>query len=512
MTGRLGNEVALLFFRRRCVPVPGGSFSVEVMPRYEFSEGSSNKFWDINLSGKSFTTTYGKIGSNGQTTIKTFKSDADAKKEYDKLVAEKVKKGYQLVGGGKAAKPAGGEKKGKAAKETDAPAESFKRDARNPALEAAILANPTDRDAYAVFADWLQEQGDPRGELMSLQLAYKDKQAKALIDKHADYFLGPLAAHQTVYDEGYNNSSSSLRTSAQEKEWQKTHKQAFLWRNGYIYRVRLSHDSYSAPDFKGDQAEILEQICTHPSGRYIVEFAFQSNGDPNEDDLQSLIDVLGKKAPQTTRKITFGDNIDQISWHHTGNLTKLWKGVPNLKTLEIETGEFDVGKMVAPNLERAIFITGGLSKSCGKNIANAVMPKIRHLEVYYGDDNYGGDCTIKDVRPLLDRTDLQHLEYLGLKNAMFANEIAKHVGGAKIVKRLKTLDLSLGTMTDEGAHALAASKDQLKHLEVLDLTHNYLTKDGIKAVQGICPKVITKDQQEADADGDETYYYVAVAE
>jgi predicted DNA-binding WGR domain protein len=69
------------------------------MPRYEFSEGTSNKFWEINLSGKSFTTTYGKIGTSGQTTIKQFKSDAEAKKEHDKLVAEKVKKGYQPSNG-----------------------------------------------------------------------------------------------------------------------------------------------------------------------------------------------------------------------------------------------------------------------------------------------------------------------------------------------------------------------------------------------------------------------------
>jgi predicted DNA-binding WGR domain protein len=70
------------------------------MPRYEFSEGSSNKFWQIDLSGKSFTTTYGKIGTAGQTTIKTWKTEAEAKKEYDKLIAEKVKKGYEPAGGG----------------------------------------------------------------------------------------------------------------------------------------------------------------------------------------------------------------------------------------------------------------------------------------------------------------------------------------------------------------------------------------------------------------------------
>src|SRR5262245_40404203 len=76
------------------------------MPRYEFSEGSSNKFWEIKLEGKGFTTTYGKIGTNGQTTLKTWKSEDEAKREYDKIVAEKVKKGYQLVGGKSEAAPA----------------------------------------------------------------------------------------------------------------------------------------------------------------------------------------------------------------------------------------------------------------------------------------------------------------------------------------------------------------------------------------------------------------------
>jgi predicted DNA-binding WGR domain protein len=70
------------------------------MPRYEFSEGSSNKFWQIDLKGKSFTTTYGKIGASGSTSLKEYGSEAEAKKEYDKLVAEKTKKGYELVGGG----------------------------------------------------------------------------------------------------------------------------------------------------------------------------------------------------------------------------------------------------------------------------------------------------------------------------------------------------------------------------------------------------------------------------
>jgi predicted DNA-binding WGR domain protein len=87
------------------------------MPRYEFKEGTSNKFWEINLDGSSFTTTYGKIGTDGQTTEKSYGDDDKAQKEYDKLIAEKTKKGYKLVsgnGGGGAAKPAAAAKGKKA--------------------------------------------------------------------------------------------------------------------------------------------------------------------------------------------------------------------------------------------------------------------------------------------------------------------------------------------------------------------------------------------------------------
>jgi predicted DNA-binding WGR domain protein len=49
----------------------------------------------IELKGKSFTVNFGKIGTSGQTQKKDFPDEAKAKKEYDKLIGEKVKKGYK---------------------------------------------------------------------------------------------------------------------------------------------------------------------------------------------------------------------------------------------------------------------------------------------------------------------------------------------------------------------------------------------------------------------------------
>lgn len=63
--------------------------------RFEMDE----RFWSIRLDpgGTSVTVRFGKQGTGGQEKTKTFGDAATAKKEHDKLVAEKTKKGYEEV-------------------------------------------------------------------------------------------------------------------------------------------------------------------------------------------------------------------------------------------------------------------------------------------------------------------------------------------------------------------------------------------------------------------------------
>ena len=75
------------------------------MRRFELSEGTSHKFWQIDLDGTSFTVTFGKIGTAGQTQTKSFDSADKARAEHDKVVKEKAKKGYAEVAGAPAAVP-----------------------------------------------------------------------------------------------------------------------------------------------------------------------------------------------------------------------------------------------------------------------------------------------------------------------------------------------------------------------------------------------------------------------
>jgi DNA ligase 1 len=62
--------------------------------RFEFVEGSSSKFWEIELSGNQHTVRFGRIGTDGQEKTKTFADASAASNDAAKLVQEKTKKGY----------------------------------------------------------------------------------------------------------------------------------------------------------------------------------------------------------------------------------------------------------------------------------------------------------------------------------------------------------------------------------------------------------------------------------
>src|SRR5690242_16025377 len=120
------------------------------MARYEVADGVAHKFWEISLTGKTFTVRWGRLGTRGQSQVKHFADDAEARRAYDKLVAEKRMKGYRLVDGIEES-------------EVLAPRPASVA-ARSPELEAAVAADPDDESALLVLGDWLQTQGDPRGE------------------------------------------------------------------------------------------------------------------------------------------------------------------------------------------------------------------------------------------------------------------------------------------------------------------------------------------------------------
>ena len=76
---------------------PAPAFAAKAAPgarRFEFVGGSSRKFWEIAVAGSAVTVRFGRIGAAGQTQQKLFADAATASRTAERLVREKLAKGY----------------------------------------------------------------------------------------------------------------------------------------------------------------------------------------------------------------------------------------------------------------------------------------------------------------------------------------------------------------------------------------------------------------------------------
>lgn len=136
------------------------------MRRFELVDGTSSKFWEIDVEGKSTTVRFGKIGTNGQTQTKSFPTEAKALAERDKLVREKTGKGYVEKTGTAAAAPVAAPAAAPAA-----PAPKKKAAAKKPPVEApppAAAGWVPAEDGYALaLRDGKIVARSPKGQELS---------------------------------------------------------------------------------------------------------------------------------------------------------------------------------------------------------------------------------------------------------------------------------------------------------------------------------------------------------
>ncbi|MBL8913124.1 MAG: WGR domain-containing protein [Archangium sp.] len=510
------------------------------MPRYEFSEGTSNKFWEITLEGTGFKTTYGKIGTPGTSTLKDFGDAAKAQKEYDKLIGEKTKKGYSLVGDD-APSPAPAAKK---AAPAAAPAAAAKKAA--PAKKAAsggptaaLDADPNDAQAWAVYADFLQSNGDPRGELATVQeqlLANpKDKNLlsaeKKLLKEHAEMLVGKLLPFI-----GKSLPSVTARPELGPEARQSSGNEdpiRIRWRAGHIVGATVSYGGYDwspgggGEDDEGggdeggerDVADMLATLLANPSARFLTDLkiGMPNNPEDGECDTAPVITRLAAndEACGRIRKLYLGDiaqEESEVSWIFHGTLAKLLPKMKNLESLTIRGGDFTFGPLDLPNLKELVIVTGGLKKKNLDLVCKAKWPALEKLEIWFGSNSYGADTKLKDVQPIFDGTNFPAVTTLGLKNCEFVNEIAEAISSAKILPRLKALELSKGVLHTRGVQAMVAKKAAFAHLTRIDLSDNFLDASAMKLASTIIPQVRTKPQRNTYGEDTEDNRYVALGE
>jgi uncharacterized protein (TIGR02996 family) len=290
--------------------------------------------------------------------------------------------------------------------------------ARNDELERRLSDHPDDRQSYEVYADWLQLQSDPRGELIMLMLAAEANpstrlatQISAHDQRHASVFRGPLPFGGNL-----------------------------TWRRGFIDRVLIDRSHINDP-----VARVLSAVLDHESSR-LVSTVDLRDWSPSED-VEASLDALGRSAPRSLRALhlSFANEIPKLA-----ALDKL----PNLNAVRIEPSS--ARREAPPNGGARSIETHGAGQSYGtiremswslghqavRDIAHHRWP-LTELALDFGH----GHGTFDDLRPLFrrDDTSLTNLSIAtrSLGRPAFASDLVAALVGSPLAGQLEKLTLEL---------------------------------------------------------------------
>lgn len=288
------------------------------------------------------------------------------------------------------------------------------------------------------------------------------------------------------------------------------------------WRLDCHDEEYCGIEFAELLATFLERVDGTQVRALItglwMEWA-DADVNPVAEDLAAVADRL-----PGLRALFLGELVQeqsQPSWIYQKPVTPVLAAYPELEELWVRGTPEGMGlpqadslPMIAPGtkhaaLRKLVLQSGGLPGQTIRALAECDFPELTHLEIYLGHPNYGGDASLDDLAPLLDGTRFPKLRHLGLKDSMTQDEIAAAVAQAPVVAQLEALDLSLGTLGDEGAAALLAGQP-LGHLRKLDLSHHYLSSEMQDRLRQAWPTVEI-DLSNAQSE-DRWGRYIAVAE
>ena len=284
-----------------------------------------------------------------------------------------------------------------------------------------------------------------------------------------------------------------------------------------ICRIAVSWDE---ADVGGTWLAKFARFLDDPASRDatgLVVGAWSGVGGGDEETSRQIVAALSAARDRLPRleALFCGDIVreeSEISWIEQCDLSPLLAAYPGLRHFGVRGGNaLTFGALRHDRLQTLIVQSGGLPAGVVREIGAAELPALRHLELWLGTEDYGGDATVEDLAPILDRSRFPVLEYLGLRDAEIADAVAEAVAVAPILERIAILDLSLGTLTDAGAAALLASP-AVARLRKLDLHFHYCSEAMVARLLALPPEVDAGERQEADRHGGEVYRYVAVGE
>lgn len=339
---------------------------------------------------------------------------------------------------------------------------------RDATAEARIEAEPADRARVEAYGKWLREHENPLGELIAAQLAGGD--GAAVLKKHAALLLGPLARFP---------KDRVRRAEAERSRWKDEKRGCALeWKNGFLEHLELRWDDTSK---KPEQD--LKEVFELATARFLESLRvgpFPARG--RTMTAQPALEALVETGAATRLRALHLTNIGRWDWGdtNTGDFGAVHAHFRKLETLTLNAGTIQLGKKASlPELRTLAIQTGALSRATLNDVLSLEAPKLERLSIWFGRAQYGGNTKLGDVAAILDGSRFPKLRHLGLMNCEWVGEAVRALPSSKVLGRLRSLDLSMGCLSDADVAAMQEQRAAFGHLERLELHDNGLSKKAV---------------------------------
>jgi len=340
----------------------------------------------------------------------------------------------------------------------------------NVALEAQIKDDP---NALMVYGDWLQEQGDPRGELVAIQRhleqAPDDKQAKkaeaALLAKHGAYLVPPLLWQMAQAPKRKNESARTEIT----------------WRAGFLDRVRIARASDREPEL----GDVLHELLHHPAAQFLRSLTIGPLGTAKRYDYRPVVSEIAKAKPAALEELIVGDFAPsdlELDFAMLGNAYPLLAACANLRRLVVRAASALFGRAIKhASLRELSVTTAEVTPRSLEHLLAATLPALETFELSCPNLRFDTG----DADRLASATNLPKLRRLALRQTRSTTVIVSALVGRPLLRQLEELDLCDGDLADAGAMMLAHRADELRHLRRLDLGGNQLSPARAQLIANI---------------------------
>ncbi len=345
------------------------------------------------------------------------------------------------------------------------------------ALEAALVEDPDDRAAHMAYADYLQEQGDPRGEFIQVQLALEDP------ERTAEQRQRLQAREQALLAELRRGRLGDFARAVFYSREGGGQTEEIHFARGWLDRCVLGDTGSHLA------RELARLLARDPDCRLLRELVL-------ECDVGAVEQLIRSPFLGNLRLLQLGAGFETLV--HSVSVPEFVAKLPRLEELHLHAYGYDpvrlftlstlrelrVLKIYCQDLPYPLELLAG-----NPSLRNLTHLLLRPLSCPTPLINLAG------VRAIVQSPHLPKLTHLQVRGSDLGDVGCTEIVTSGVLKKLKLLDLGHGEITDAGARILADCPD-LRRLEHLTIDRNGLTQMGIDALRRVLGAKLRANRQQ----------------